>query len=242
MDRAEATGAFYRALQFWGEEYGEDSKKLDGRFTGSADNHAAASRDIRRPHIGGDKFGVWPGHNYSIIYASILAHYVPRRGSALRLCEIGVFRGESLAVWTQVLPRGAEVLGIDGNIRPWVRSVEWLQAKGAFPHGYPRVLELDTIDGDHAAVADGTCDVLVDDGGHQPHHQVATFRRWWRKVRVDGAYVIEDVKNASAMRAVTAGVLAAAPAGAALCAPYENILVIALARELLLQLLPEARC
>lgn len=58
--------------------------------------------EIFKAHVGGDKFQVDSGHNYTAVYAETLAQY-DSRGQPCRLLELGIFRGESLAVWAEFL-------------------------------------------------------------------------------------------------------------------------------------------
>ena len=47
---------------------------------------------------------------------------------------------------------------------------------------------LDTID-------DGFFDIIVDDGLHKSQHQIATYYNFISKLKPNGMYIIEDIKN-----------------------------------------------
>src|ERR1035437_430865 len=101
---------------------------------------------------------------------SYLEHYerllAGRRGERLRFLEIGIYRGASLAMWREYLPR-AEIIGID--IDPELRRLEaergvpvWIADQG------DRSQLDETLASPLARAGDGF-DIVIDDGGHQQH-------------------------------------------------------------------------
>ena len=61
------------------------------------------------------------------------------------MLAIGVFRGESLAVWSDWFYNG-RILGLDVNLGPAIAYKPILQAKGAFGANNVQLLETDTSD------------------------------------------------------------------------------------------------
>jgi hypothetical protein len=50
-----------------------------------------------------------------------------------------------------------------------------------------------------AVLGDATFDYIVDDGSHQPDHQVRSFELLWDRVKPGGKYFIEDIDNDDAL-------------------------------------------
>jgi len=111
-------------------------------------------------------------------------HFAPYRGNSPTFLEIGVSHGGSLDMWRQWLGRGTHVIGIDIDPR-----CTTLAGRG-----------IDIRIGDQAApdfldeiIAEfGPFDIVLDDGGHFPHAQIASLDRLWSAVKPGGVYVVED--------------------------------------------------
>lgn len=103
------------------------------------------------------------------------------RGTPLRLLEIGIQTGRSIQMWRQWLGPRAYLGGVDiGGIPPDI-GLDW-QYEG--PQQEPATM---------AAIRDaGPWDVLIDDGSHNPSHQIACLAGLWGSVAPGGWYVIED--------------------------------------------------
>jgi hypothetical protein len=116
-------------------------------------------------------------HGYLPTYLRIAAEL----GPAARVCEVGVFGGESLAMWQALFPDGT-VCGVDR------------EAGCAWPPGTIPVIRsqddpaLPTLLRQHA---DGW-DLIVDDASHDGRLTAATFRLLWPLVAPGGFYVVED--------------------------------------------------
>jgi hypothetical protein len=113
-------------------------------------------------------------------------HLGPHRLRAKRVLEIGVDHGGSLQLWAKFFPH-AQIVGVD--IRP----------ECAF--SYPRI---EVVIGDQADMAFmhglGEFDVVIDDGSHDPSHQLASFEAVWQHTR--GVYLIEDCQHGYAIRPI----------------------------------------
>ena len=100
------------------------------------------------------------------------------------LLEIGVRDGGSLQYWRRQYP-GSEVTGID--IDPECSQHE---------EEHIRVFIGDQTDREFlskVAAERGPFDVIVDDGGHKPRQQRASFETLWPHLRSPGCYCIEDL-------------------------------------------------
>jgi SAM-dependent methyltransferase len=120
-------------------------------------------------------------------------HYLPLyerylggfAGRPLRMLEIGVAEGGSLALWRRRFGPGAVLFGVDND---------------------PRCAALDGRDGQvrigsqtdaaflHAVVAEmGGLDVVLDDGSHVTSHQRAAFAVLFPLLAEGGVYMVEDL-------------------------------------------------
>lgn len=126
-------------------------------------------------------------HGYTLVYESYLA---PLRDQAIRLLEIGVWEGASLAMWSRAFPRGL-VVGVDLDLS---------RVKKPIP---PNVALLQGSQDDRAflqhVALHGPFDVVIDDGSHLPAHQRASFDALWPHVVPGGLYIVEDLQVAYAL-------------------------------------------
>ena len=121
------------------------------------------------------------------------------------LVEAGIFRGESLAVWTDVLPPSATVIGVDGNVSPFAHALPKLYQRGAFRSGTPRVIQGTSVQA-AARIANASVTLFIDDAGHSPRAQIDTFGAWRGKMRWgdEATYIIEDIINMPLVRGTLA--------------------------------------
>jgi hypothetical protein len=111
-------------------------------------------------------------------------HFAGFRGQPLTMIEIGVFNGGSLRMWRDYFGPQATIVGVDIN----PECVQFSEPG------------IDIIIGDQAdraflrSLADRYPDlaILVDDGGHRMHQQIATFEELYPRMRADGVYLCED--------------------------------------------------
>jgi len=102
-----------------------------------------------------------------------------RLGSAARVCELGVERGESLLLWRGLFPDGA-ITGVDH------KRHEELNLHGC------RFVEMDQADPALPGVLGGEFDLIVDDCSHRGDLTAASFAHLWPLLALGGYYVIED--------------------------------------------------
>ena len=117
-------------------------------------------------------------HGYFPAYQRICGQI----GPAGRVCEIGVWRGDSLPMWQAFFPDG-KVAGVDADpAAAWaegtVRIVSWQDDESL-----PARLE---------TVSPGGWDLIVDDASHEGAKTRRTWELLWPLVAPGGWYVIED--------------------------------------------------
>jgi hypothetical protein len=120
-------------------------------------------------------------HRYAELYEQ---HLKPLRREALRVLEIGVYRGASLQMWRDFFPH-AEIFGVDIEpVTVSAKRIHVLQGDQADPALLARLRGL------------GPFDLIVDDGSHRGNDVLATFEGLFAAVRPGGFYVIEDMHTA----------------------------------------------
>jgi hypothetical protein len=126
--------------------------------------------------------GIQKWRHYFEIYDRHFAKFV---GSEVYVVEIGVAAGGSLQMWLDYFGPGCHLYGIDiapgckMHERESVRICIGDQADPRFWTWFLR--EVPHID------------ILIDDGGHRLHQQVATFEAVYPHIRPGGVYLCEDV-------------------------------------------------
>ena len=126
--------------------------------------------------------GIWKWRHYFPIYEAHLNRF---RGERLNLMEIGIFSGGSLPMWRQHLGPGCRVIGVD--IEPACRAYA---ADG-----------VDIFIGDQADAGFWAetlaqlppLNVVIDDGGHKAHQQIASFESILPAMAPGGVYLCEDL-------------------------------------------------
>ncbi len=120
--------------------------------------------------------------HYFPIYERTLSAF---RGRPITMLEIGVSHGGSLQMWRHWFGRRSRIVGIDINPR-----VRVLAGKGIEIHVG------DQSDAEFLAAIQaqyGQFDIVLDDGSHQPVHQIASVEHLWPFVADGGVYIVEDL-------------------------------------------------
>lgn len=109
---------------------------------------------------------------------------LPYAGSNVRMLEIGVSKGGSLALWRKALGDGATIFGID--IDPKCAEFD-----GKF--GKVRIgSQADASFLKHVVEEMGGVDLVLDDGSHVASHQRASFEVLFPLLSEGGLYIVED--------------------------------------------------
>lgn len=122
------------------------------------------------------------GHGYSIFYEH---YFEPLRDSPIRLLEIGVLDGRSLATWADYFPK-AQLYGLD--IDPACARFAGPRTKIFTGSQTDRQLLARVRD----EVPEGF-DIIIDDGSHYVDHVITSFDELFPHLRPGGLYVIEDL-------------------------------------------------
>jgi hypothetical protein len=152
-----------------------------GRTAASAHDIQGVNPLIQYLQDNGDARVVNRWRHYFDIYHR---HFARFRRQPLTMIEIGVFNGGSLRMWRDYFGPQATIVGVDVN-----PECNQFSEPG-----------IDIVIGDQAdrtflrSLADRYPDfaVLIDDGGHRMHQQIATFEELYPRVRSDGVYLCED--------------------------------------------------
>ncbi len=134
-------------------------------------------------HRATDKYWV---HNYTRLYDRYLSHL---RDKPIKLLEIGVFRGASLLLWRDAFPK-AQIYGVDKLTNMWKKYLKGKKRVKVFVG-----LQEDAKFLNEQVVPAGPFDVIIDDGGHHPEQQLATYKALWPHLTEGGIYVFEDLQG-----------------------------------------------
>ena len=120
--------------------------------------------------------------HYFDIYHKYFQEY---RGEAVTVVEFGVFHGGSLRMWKDYFGEKARIYGID--IDPRCKQFEESQIEILIGDQQNREF-LRTV-----RERAGSIDILIEDGGHKPKQQIATFEEMFPAVAAGGVFLIEDL-------------------------------------------------
>jgi hypothetical protein len=123
-------------------------------------------------------------HNYLSLYE---LYFEKRRNDHLKILEIGVLNGASLAVWEEYFPNAA-IVGAD--IQP-------AMVRFRRPRVDIEIMDQSSLE-DLTAIASrhGPFDIVVEDGSHKWEHQITTLRTIFPHVTEGGIYIVEDLQVA----------------------------------------------
>lgn len=123
--------------------------------------------------------------HYFAIYDHLLQPFV---GTAVRMLEIGVNKGGSLALWRRFFGEKAVIFGVDVN--PECAALDSADAA-------VRIGSQDDATFLEKVVAEmGGIDVVLDDGSHVATHQRASYNILFPLLNEGGLYLIEDMCTA----------------------------------------------
>jgi hypothetical protein len=127
---------------------------------------------------GGDKGNL---HSYLPVYKREM-----KKRSGVSLLEVGVWQGHSIAMWNAYFTKST-VIGLDVNVSRCLFDVDARECDATNPEQIV------------AALGDLTFDYIIDDGSHQPGHQVRSFELLWDRVKPGGKYFVEDIESDEAL-------------------------------------------
>ncbi|RLV49691.1 class I SAM-dependent methyltransferase [Nocardioides mangrovicus] len=113
-------------------------------------------------------------------------HFSRFRGQDVTIVEFGVSHGGSLQMWRDYFGPRARIYGID--IDPRCEAFGDDAGTTVFIGDQADKTFLKDI-----AAKIGPVDVLIEDGGHRPEQQIATFQVFYPRVRAGGVFLIEDL-------------------------------------------------
>lgn len=121
-------------------------------------------------------------HNYTEVYSR---YFAPLRDKPIKFLEIGIYKGSSVKMWEEYLPK-AELHFMDITLE----RVEYFSKRSQYHiHDQENVKELEHF----AQKTGGNFDVILDDGGHTMKQQINSFIALFPHVKSGGMYIIEDL-------------------------------------------------
>jgi len=148
--------------------------------------------------IGHGKTDKADNHRFTVIYEHLFA---PLRWSPIRLCEIGIWGGGSLRMWSEYFSKST-VFGIDMYSLDQLHALMRNSGLPDFLPDKPDTGRIKTFVADQANreqlkrfidASGGDFDIVLDDGGHTMEQQQTSFGFFFKHVKPGGYYVIEDV-------------------------------------------------
>jgi 23S rRNA U2552 (ribose-2'-O)-methylase RlmE/FtsJ len=121
-------------------------------------------------------------HHYFDIYERHFEKFV---GKSVKILEIGVWQGGSTKMWKEYFGKDAKIIGID--INPKCKIIEDEQIK---------IYIGDQADDNFLKMiisSEGPFDIIMDDGGHYMHQQIASFKGLYLSLNNGGVYLCEDL-------------------------------------------------
>lgn len=132
-------------------------------------------------------------HGYNFFYPKYLE---PFRGDKFNMLEIGYQKGYSFRMWQEYFPK-ANIFAMDidiglsppyppGNAGLFCRFENHILFKG----DQSNINDLNRV-----SSAIGSAKFIIDDGSHQPTHQIETFNFLFKNLlEPGGVYIIEDIE------------------------------------------------
>jgi hypothetical protein len=143
--------------------------------------------------------GIWKWNHYFPIYHRYFSRFVDQ---PVKVLEIGVYSGGSLAMWRSYFGADCQVFGVD--IEPACRAYATENT----------IIEIgDQADRDfwrRFFAEHGPIDIIIDDGGHKPRQQRITLEEVLPHINPGGIYFCEDIHGAQhAFTGFAAGLVSA---------------------------------
>jgi len=119
-------------------------------------------------------------HGYLPIYEQYFRNL---RDQHISLLEIGIAKGHSLRMWKEYFPH-AVIYGLDVNYECQLYSQDRIIVKIGDSTNLRMIKEFFQND---------MFDIIIDDGSHNPMHQIMSYCVSRPKLKTNGMYFIEDI-------------------------------------------------
>ncbi len=158
------------------------------------DNIIPKSLDYLFHEYGSDKANIFkpnqhPGHGYSIYYEKKLEIY---KNKNLNILEIGSYAGASAAAFTKYLPK-SKVYCFDVNISNFKYKSENIKVYGIDINNQKKVFK--TLNKIFLEQNFSKFDLIIDDGSHNLSDILVSLKFFFKYVKNEGLYIIEDYKH-----------------------------------------------
>ena len=110
--------------------------------------------------------------------------FAPYRDERISLLEIGVQNGGSVEIWAKYFRKAVRIVGVD--INPKCGEL-------VFDDSRIQVVVGDATNYETQSAIVGDFDIIIDDGSHYDADIVKGFSVWFKRVRADGLYIVEDM-------------------------------------------------
>jgi cephalosporin hydroxylase len=163
-----ASGSAHVALQANASSFGDARAST---FSQYYDSHATGR-------------GIWKWNNALVAYDR---HFAPYINQPVKFMEVGVQSGGSIEMWQNVLGDKCEFYGMDINPETMRFNVPGKVTIALGDQGDPAMWA------HFFQHTTKSIDILVDDGGHEPHQMLTTLQSAWPHTSEGGFVSIEDI-------------------------------------------------
>jgi hypothetical protein len=182
--------ALKRMLAAWGFEVSRRHARLEPKGGWAAllgdlpDSKQIPPKNVLEAYFDANQSGpgIWKWRHYFEIYDRHFAKFV---GKNVHVLEIGIYSGGSLGMWKSYFGPSAKIYGVD--IEPACKAYEDEQTKIFIGD------QADSSFWDQVKLAVPHLDIVIDDGGHLPHQQIATMECLLPHLRPGGVFLCEDI-------------------------------------------------
>ena len=152
------------------------------------------SLDYLFHEYGSDKANIFkpyqqPGHGYAIFYEKKLEIY---KNKNLNILEIGSYAGASAAAFTKYLPK-SNIYCFDVNISNFKYKSEKINVFGIDINNQKKVIK--TLNKIFSEQNFTQFDLIIDDGSHNLSDILISLKFFFKYVKNNGLYIIEDYKH-----------------------------------------------
>jgi hypothetical protein len=131
------------------------------------------------------EFGTDKEFNHRYCTAFYDKEFEKYRDKEIRLLEIGIHRGGSLALWHEYFPK-AYIIGVDSlDFGAKYNTRNYDRVKVVYADGY-RLDFAETLP---------TFDIIIDDGPHTKESHLQSLQVYLSKLKEGGVFVIEDISH-----------------------------------------------